>query len=59
MKNINFKFIKTIREGTLGKIELALHKLTKKQVAIEKKSKIKKIWKNRKRNKIYENARPS
>ena len=30
-----YKFIKTIGEGTFGKVKLALHKLTEEQVAIK------------------------
>ena len=31
----NYNFIKTIGEGTFGKVKLALHKITKEQVAIK------------------------
>jgi serine/threonine protein kinase len=39
----NYEFIKTIGEGTFGKVKLAVHKLTAEQVAIKilEKSKIK------------------
>ena len=40
---VNYNFIKTIGEGTFGKVKLALHKPTKEQVAIKilEKAKIK------------------
>ena len=39
----NYEFIKTIGEGTFGKVKLAVHKLTAEQIAVKilEKSKIK------------------
>ena len=39
----NYEFVKTIGEGTFGKVKLAIHKLTEEQVAIKilEKAKIK------------------
>ena len=31
----NYSFLKTIGEGTFGKVKLSLHKLTQEQVAIK------------------------